>query len=85
MATGKPSKFLTNYIFNPKEVDLPESYEAEILYLNIWPKGMFMLAQKESLLRQKEFTINGTLFRTKQPRLLMTYADGTVIDVDAQK
>ena len=85
MESGKSSKFLTNYIFNPKEVDLPESYEAEILYLNIWPKGMFMLAQKEKLLAQKEFTINGTLFRTKQPRLLMTYADGTVIDVDAQE
>jgi hypothetical protein len=46
---------------------------------------MFMLAQKESLLRQKEFTINGTLFRTKQPRLLMTYEGGKVIDVDAQE
>jgi len=85
MESGKPSKFLMSYIFNPKEVDLPESYEAEILGLNIWPKGMFMLAQKKALLAQEEFVSRGTLFRTKQPRLIMTYANGRKVDVDAKE
>jgi len=86
MELGKlQNKFLTSYIFNPKEVDLPEIYEEEIIPLNIWPKHVFMYAQKRALLDLPEFTMHGTLYRTKQPRLIMTYSNGNKVDVDARK
>jgi hypothetical protein len=72
----KKKSFLLSMIFNPEIVWLPEDYEEILLDLNLWPKGM-MHVQKVALLKQDEFTIRGTTFHTKQPRLIFQSRDGT--------
>lgn len=66
------SLFLTNYIFNPYEVELPAKYEDAIIGLNIWPKGM-LEPQKRALLAKEFFDLGSTRFYTNKPTLIMHY------------
>lgn len=77
----KRDEFLRHYIFGPRLLELSEDYEEILCSLNVWPKGVFMEAQKQNFLKKPTFWLGRTQVKTKQPVTKMTFTNDNVVEL----